>query len=77
MLFEVPPGERFGPWSRRPWRPVEVANEQIPYSDIIMKVKVTEGVLTTDSLDGLAHKGVNVHTGGKEKLFPAREALRE
>ena len=69
LLFEVPSGERFGPWSRRPWCPLDVAAEQIPFSDVLCKVSLENGVLTTDSLDKLAHRGVKLSSFGREKTM--------
>ena len=69
LMFEVPSGERHGPWSRRPWCPLDVAAEQVPLSDVLCKVIIENGVLTTNSLDKLQHNGVQLSSFGRENTM--------
>ena len=73
--FEVPEHERFGPWLRRPWTPADVAPEMISFQEVIARVDLTDGVLTTDDLSALEHQGVAATASGREKLLPGRATL--
>ena len=75
--FEVPEHERFGPWLRRPWTPADLAPEMISFQEVIAKVDMTDGVLTTDDLSALEHQGVAATASGREKLLPGRSTLPE
>jgi hypothetical protein len=74
-LYEVPAGERYGPWSRRPWLPVgRVA--VIPRAEVLSVVDLVDRALTAGSLEKLEALGVTV--SGKirdEKLLPGRTAV--
>jgi len=45
VKFEVPRGQRYGPWTRRPWRAIighagEAGKEVIPESDVLVHVEL-------------------------------------
>ncbi len=71
-LYEVPLGSRFGPWHRRVWTPTELANEILPFSDIITVAELEHGALSLRTLELLAASGVSVGSVGKEKSLPGR-----
>ena len=65
VLFEVPKGERYGPWHRRRWEvrtdsSGAVVKETIPYAEILTTVELQAGALTQRSLELLSAAGVEV-----------------
>ena len=71
-LYEVAAGERYGPWSRRPWTPVGKA-VVIPKSEVLCHVDLHEHALTAGALERL--EALGVIASGKirdEKILPGR-----
>jgi hypothetical protein len=67
QVFEVPSGERYGPWNRRPLHPRDAAPIVIAMSDVIQKVPFTGKALTSRSIDKLATAGYMTLEPTKEK----------
>ena len=71
-LYEVPSGERFGPWLRRPWFPLGKL-VVVPRAEILCTVDLVDRALTAGSLEKLEALGIRV--SGQfhdEKLLPGR-----
>jgi hypothetical protein len=65
-VYEIAQGDRFGPWSRRPWKvktteatgaPVK---EVVEAHDIIIRVDLQQGALSQHSLEKLAAAGLDL-----------------
>ena len=71
-FFEVPAGERYGPWLRRPWFPLGKL-VVVPRAEILCTVDLADRALTAGSLEKLEALGIRV--SGQfhdEKLLPGR-----
>ena len=65
VKFEVPHGQRYGPWARRPWRATigragEAGKEVIPASDVLLHVELADEALTVRSLERLTAAGLDL-----------------
>ena len=58
-LYEVPSGERFGPWLRRPWFPLGKM-VVVPRSEILCTVDLADRALTSGSLEKLEAFGIQL-----------------
>jgi len=76
--YQVPTSQRYGPWNRRTW---EVRTDKsdvlthivVPDTELLCKVELIEGALTEESLERLAHLGVNVgQMPHRDKAIPSR-----
>lgn len=66
-VFEVPQGERYGPWNRRPWLPVDANKLTIPLNEVIVIAELDNKALTSKTLDLLVSKGYRLVEPTKEK----------
>lgn len=74
LPHEVPPGDRFGPWSRRPWHP-EAATIVVPRNEVLCTVDLRDRALTPGSLEKLEALGVQVSAVLRDdKTLPPRQA---
>ena len=74
LPHEVPAGERFGPWSRRPWHP-EAASTVIPRNEALCAVDLIDRALTNGSLEKLEALGIQISAVARDdKTLPARTA---
>lgn len=74
VVYEVPKGERYGPWERRPWRALESLaggpeTITIEVAELVCKVDLKDSCLTADSLGTLASLGVYTKEPTMEKAF--------
>ena len=65
VRFEIPHGQRYGPWTRRPWRATighagEAGKEVIPTADVLIHVELSDEALTVRSLERLAAAGLDL-----------------
>ena len=65
VKFEIPHGQRYGPWTRRPWRATighagEAGKEVIPTADVLIHVELSDEALTVRSLERLAAAGLDL-----------------
>ncbi|CAE8641641.1 unnamed protein product, partial [Polarella glacialis] len=71
-LYEVPVGERFGPWTRRPWKPLEGKIEFVSRSDVLCVAELGDSALTAASCELLAALGVFQDQPRGDKSMPGR-----
>ncbi|CAE8623312.1 unnamed protein product, partial [Polarella glacialis] len=71
-LYEVPVGERFGPWTRRPWKPLEGKIELVSRSDVLCVAELRDSALTAASCELLAALGVFQDQPRGDKSMPGR-----
>ncbi|CAE8584543.1 unnamed protein product [Polarella glacialis] len=67
-VYEVPNGERYGLWRRRPWK-VTGAIEVVGLAEILMSTDLINDALPARTLDLLAPFGINVSEPNKEKTL--------
>lgn len=70
-LFEVALGDRFGPWTRRKWMPVDGPYEVVAFVDIVCAAELEHSALSARTLELLAAAGVPLHIA-KSKSLPQR-----
>mgnify|MGYP001325550184 FL=1 len=71
-LLEVPAGERFGPWLRRPWFPVGKL-VVVPRAEILCTVDLADRALTSGSLEKLETFGIKVSGQFRDdRMLPGR-----
>ena len=77
-LFKVPATARFGPWQRRPWEIWQdedgrAKSEIATFPEVVCKVTLKDGALTTESLEDLARLGVDTGTvPSRDATLPSR-----
>ena len=72
MWYEVPQGQRFGPWRRRPWQPAPISGQPsdiIARSEVLLKVELQNDALTADALVTLASFGVATAEPTRDKVL--------
>ena len=70
--YEVPRGERYGPWRRRPWHAAAHAaagRDVITREEILLKVDLQDDALTADDLAILATFGIAVSEPTRDKVL--------
>jgi hypothetical protein len=72
LPYLVPAGDRYGPWTRRPWHPEE-EKVIIARPEVLCVISLQERALTAGSLEKLAACGVNIDSHNRDqKALPAR-----
>ena len=77
-VYQVPTDQRYGPWNRRTWHVRTDSSNAlscivVPDTELLCKVELVEGALSEESLERLAHCGVNVgQMPSRDKAMPAR-----
>ena len=69
--FEVPRGERYGPWRRRPWHAAAHAagRDVISREEVLAKVELHNDALLVDTLATLATFGLAVSEPTRDKVL--------
>ena len=70
-LYAVPTGERYGPWERRPWEPLD-QTEVVGNADCLCEVELVNKALTRHSIELLSSIGVIMTTPQADKTLPGR-----
>ena len=76
-LYQIPPSDRYGPWSRRKWAiwdtPGGPRKEVFGFDELLCTVEISsDGSLAPSSLERLAFAGVSLGTYGRDRALPAR-----
>jgi len=70
--FEVPQGERYGPWRRRPWHAVPVGaagRDVVSKDEVLVKVELQNDALSADTFATLATFGLAVSEPTRDKVL--------
>lgn len=73
--YEVPARERFGPWSRRPWTPLEASGggpqlDIISVVDVVLKAALQERALSQRTLEQLLAAGIPLPEVKSSSILP-------